>query len=172
MTREEAIRRIKAWNLDSDDMEVLAVVIPELAESEKEKKMLAVISYKISQHQGNDERSLFTPDEAEFIDGMEDKLKSLRPQPKQNVNDMITPNKEFFQWIYNRLVDVHNENPNVDYMISFKKRIEELSFDKPSWKPSEEQKEALEYVIRDYREDSCNATANYLQEILDHLKNM
>ena len=50
--------------------------------SEKEKKMLAVISYKISQHQGNDERSLFTPDEAEFIDGMEDKLKSLKPSWK------------------------------------------------------------------------------------------
>ena len=37
MTREEAIRRIKAWNLDSDDMEVLAVIIPELAESEDER---------------------------------------------------------------------------------------------------------------------------------------
>ena len=37
MDREEAIRRIKAWNLDSDDMEVLAVVIPELAESEDER---------------------------------------------------------------------------------------------------------------------------------------
>lgn len=36
MTREEAIRRIKAWNLDSDDREVLAVIIPELAESEDE----------------------------------------------------------------------------------------------------------------------------------------
>ena len=43
---------------------------------------------------------------------------------------------------------------------------------RPSWKPNEEQKEALEYVIRDYREDGCNATANYLQEVLDHLKNM
>ena len=50
--------------------------------SEGEKKMLAVISYKISQHQGNDERSLFTPDEAEFIGGMEEKLKSLRPSWK------------------------------------------------------------------------------------------
>lgn len=37
MTRKEAIRRIKAWNLDSDDMEVLEVVIPELTESEDEK---------------------------------------------------------------------------------------------------------------------------------------
>ena len=37
MTREEAIRRIKAWNLDSDDMEVLAVIVPELIESEDER---------------------------------------------------------------------------------------------------------------------------------------
>lgn len=37
MTKEEAIRRIKSWNLDSDDMEVLSVVIPELHESEDEK---------------------------------------------------------------------------------------------------------------------------------------
>ena len=37
MTKEEAIRRIKAWNLDSDDMEVLSVVVPELAESEDER---------------------------------------------------------------------------------------------------------------------------------------
>lgn len=50
--------------------------------SEDDEKMLAVISYKISQRQGNDERSLFTPDEAEFIGEMEDRLKSLRPQPR------------------------------------------------------------------------------------------
>lgn len=37
MTREEAIRRIKAWNLDSDNREVLSVVIPELRESEDER---------------------------------------------------------------------------------------------------------------------------------------
>ena len=37
MTREEAIRRIKEWNLDADDMEVLSEVIPELKESEDEK---------------------------------------------------------------------------------------------------------------------------------------
>lgn len=37
MTREEAIRRIKAWNLDSDDMEVLSALIPELKESEDER---------------------------------------------------------------------------------------------------------------------------------------
>lgn len=71
------------------------------------------------------------------------KLKSIGPRQIQNVSDMITPNKEFFQWIYNRLVYVHKENPDVDYMRSFKERIEKLSFDEPSWKPSEEQMAAL-----------------------------
>ena len=37
MSREEAIRRIRAWNLDPDDMEVLSEVIPELRESEDER---------------------------------------------------------------------------------------------------------------------------------------
>ena len=36
ITKEEAIRRIKAWNLDTDDLEVLSVLIPELRESEDE----------------------------------------------------------------------------------------------------------------------------------------
>ena len=45
MTREEAIRRIKAWNLDSDDMEVLSVVIPELAESEDERIRKELVNF-------------------------------------------------------------------------------------------------------------------------------
>lgn len=44
MEREEAIRRIKAWNLDSDDMEVLAAIIPELAESEDERIKKALLA--------------------------------------------------------------------------------------------------------------------------------
>ena len=54
---------------------------------EKDRKMLEVISYKISQRQGNDERSLFTPDEAEFMCEIEDKLKS-RPQWKPSEEQM------------------------------------------------------------------------------------
>lgn len=83
----------------------------------------------------------------EQMEWLMNRLKFLRPQPKQNANDMITPDKEFFQWIYDRLVNVHKENPNVDYMISFKRRIEELSFDRPHWKPSEEQMKWLKDVI-------------------------
>lgn len=54
---------------------------------EKDRKMLEVISYKISQRQGNDERSLFTPDEAEFMGEIEDKLKS-HPQWKPSEEQM------------------------------------------------------------------------------------
>lgn len=43
MEREEAIRRIKAWNLDPYDMEVLAVIAPELKENEDERIRMALI---------------------------------------------------------------------------------------------------------------------------------
>ena len=73
-------------------------------------------------------------------------LKSLRSQPRAKTNDYITPHKKFFKWIYNRLIDVHGENPNVDYMQSFKKRIDNLQFDEPRWKPSVDQMKALHAV--------------------------
>ena len=41
-------------------------------------------------------------------------------------NNYITPHKEFFTFIYGRMRDVHNEDPNLDYMQSFKERIDDL----------------------------------------------
>ena len=97
-----------------------------------------------------------------------DWLKSIRPQPKQEKSDYITPHKQFFKWIYDRLVNVHKENPDVDYMISFKKRIEELSFDNPSWKPSKQEKGALKTAIHVLtNERNFPKTAGHLQAILD-----
>lgn len=42
------------------------------------------------------------------------------------MNSYITPHKEFFTFIYNRMKEVHGENPDLDYMISFRERIEDL----------------------------------------------
>ena len=39
-----------------------------------------------------------------------------------------------------------------------------------TWKPTPEHLEALECAIIDYREDGCNTTAGYLQEIYEELK--
>ena len=58
----------------------------------------------------------------------------------------ITPNPEFFQWIYDRLVHVHNENPNVDFMLSLKERIEDMQ--KPSDK-SEPKFKVGDWVVHD-----------------------
>jgi hypothetical protein len=38
----------------------------------------------------------------------------------------ITSNPEFFQWIYDRLKNVYNENPNMDYMRSLRERIKDM----------------------------------------------
>ena len=45
MTREEAIERIKVWNLSLEHREVLAVIIPELAESEDERMFREIKRY-------------------------------------------------------------------------------------------------------------------------------
>ena len=70
------------------------------------------------------------------------------------------PHKEFFQWIYDRLVHVHKENPDVDYMRSFKERLNNLSFgEKQEW--SEEDSDNLErvdnylWMLDDYVSDDC-----------------
>lgn len=44
--------------------------------------------------------------------------------------------------------------------------------DKETWKPTPAHLEALEFVIADYREDGCDTTANYLQEIYDEIKKL
>jgi hypothetical protein len=36
-------------------------------------------------------------------------------------------NNNHLEWIYNRMIEVHGENPNYDYMIAFKKIIQSLS---------------------------------------------
>lgn len=85
-------------------------------------------------------------------------LKSLRPQSKQKQNDYITPHKEFFKFIYDRLINVHKENPNVDYMRSFKERLNNLSFgEKQEW--SEEDEEMLNSCISSIEESKENRYA-------------
>ena len=40
------------------------------------------------------------------------------------------------------------------------------------WKPTPEQLEAMEFVIQDYRESECYATADHLQEIYEQIKKL
>lgn len=49
----------------------------------------------------------------------------LVTEPKSE-SHYATPHREFFNWIFDRLVNVHGENPNFDYMLSLKERIDDL----------------------------------------------
>ena len=166
MTREEAIRRIKAWNLDSDDMEVLAVVIPELAESEEDSNIVEELHEYFRYLQLTSDKE-FSPSLS--IDKILNWLESLPLNLKKKNEDVakLCSNEwsEEDELMMKAVIGILDESDHP-------KLCHWLKSLRPSWKPSEEQKEALEYVIRDYREDGCNATANYLQEVLDHLKNM
>lgn len=97
------------------------------------------------------------PEFAEQYQAAFDWLKSLperfNPQPKQEQNDYITPHKEFFKFIYDRLIYVHKENPDVDYMRSFKERLNNLSFgEKQEW--SEEDEENFKWFDKFFRAES------------------
>lgn len=70
----------------------------------------------------------------EIVDAKEQKTVWSEKQGEEKIADKaesmehgyITTNSEFFQWIYDRLKYVYNENPNVDYMLSLKERIEDM----------------------------------------------
>ena len=53
-------------------------------------------------------------------------MKKPKRMTGKTMKTYITPNKKFFNWIYNRLVYVHGENPNYDYMLSLRERIDDL----------------------------------------------
>ena len=86
MTKEEAIRRIKSWNLDSDDMEVLSVVIPELAESEDEKirkELLEEIEFIIPHEDETNSEGLILPSYHTRIDRYKSYLEKQKEQKEQ-----------------------------------------------------------------------------------------
>lgn len=86
MTKEEAIRRIKSWNLDSDDMEVLSVVIPELAESEDEKvrkELLEEIEFIVPHEDETDSEGLILPSYRTRIDRYKSYLEKQKEQTEE-----------------------------------------------------------------------------------------
>lgn len=85
---------------------------------------------------------------------------------------IITPHKEFFKWIYERLIHVHKENPNVDYMRSLKERIDNMPSDEPQWKPTDSHLRFLRAVVNDPKNagaESCHIALKSLLEELEKL---
>ena len=168
----EALERAQKTTRAGGDvaMEIVQYIFPELAKSEDERIQKEIIEY-LQRYLPTDELLkeqemvawLEKQKEQKPADRFEEARKKYQVEWSEEDEKMRLDTIRAFYLAYPYALE--SENPR-------KKNIDWLKSLRPSWKPSEEQMEALEYVIRDYREDSCNATANYLQEILDHLKNM
>lgn len=63
---------------------------------------------------------------SEVYDWLDKQKTSDIPKSPEAESSYITPHKEFFEFIYDRLVNEYGENPSADYMLSFKERINDL----------------------------------------------
>jgi len=55
-------------------------------------------------------------------------------------------NSEHLNWLFDRLVEVHNENPNYDYMIRFRKIIDEV--ENEEIKDSLTREEKISFIVK------------------------
>lgn len=89
----------------------------------------------------------------EYPNGYYTQMEKIEEEQKLEEEDHITPNKKFFQWIYDRLVFIHGENPDVDYMRSLKDRIKEMSSKQKSAEVDESTKRLNENWMKQYFDD-------------------
>lgn len=151
MTKEEAIRRIKSWNLDSDDMEVLSVVIPELAESEDEKirkELLEEIEFIIPHEDETNSEGEILPSYHTRID----RYKSyLEKQKEQKPAEWSEKDKDYYDAIIAKLEVTQDDAMLTDNQMDFLKSLRPPQYCKncklkrsvENWKPSKEQMEHL-----------------------------
>lgn len=70
----------------------------------------------------------------------------------------MSNNQEHLKWIYDRLILVHNENPNVDYMVRFRKIIDDTgAVSEPS-----EVMELFKTLLSEVDEDEIHDHAHWL----------
>lgn len=81
----------------------------------------------------------------------EDKWELVTVHKTKSERHYITPHREFFNWIYDRLVNLHGENPNVDYMLSLKERIDDLFPEKEETDTTSEPTEEKPFTIDDFK---------------------
>lgn len=55
-------------------------------------------------------------------------------------------NSQHLNWLFDRLVEVHNENPNYDYMIRFRKIIDEV--ENEEIKDSLTREEKISFIVK------------------------
>ena len=128
MTREEAIKIVQSATVWTDEeRDALAMLIPELAESEDEKIRKALI--KLMTVAGDSYVMSATGFEKERLLAYLEMPKEQKPVPPLPPFDEMTPEDKMNHPLYLEGFDTGRKVQKV--------------FDEPSWKPSEEQMKAL-----------------------------
>lgn len=208
MTREEAIKAIKAWDfLNNDEKEVIETLIPELAESEAEKVRKTLIRV-LNENVGNgiekygakledaltwlekqgEQKLVFawSEDDKKYLrrainatrNGYPETnnwLKSLKDrvqlQPKQEWSE---EDERMCQYVVDDLKFVKELVNDTNYAVSVGRVEEEINWlkslkDRYTWKPSDEQMEALDDVIssRDIKYDVLSELWKNLKKLME-----
>ena len=100
------------------------------------------------------------------IEWIENRLKSLRPQPKQEWSD---EDEEMLEYIIGDVNDAKQLYTTQEAKDMADKEIAWLKSLRPSWKPSEEQMDALAYAIQ-ILDDGLSPKAAKAGEELEHLR--
>ena len=157
MEREEAIRRIKAWNLDSDDREVLEAIIPELAESGDEKINRAIFKALSKK----DARDVLLAEGIQVSDALAylEKQKEQKPStPKFRVGDMMRTKQEAAEGITDGLPVIVSVDD--DYYICNNEKIPITGQEEYEFPPMNAEQKPAEWNEED--SDNLERVDNYL----------
>ena len=161
----------------------LETIFPELAESEDEKIRKVLIDYfkGYKEHEECGIRTFYGIPTNDFLTWLEKQGEQKHTDKVESMeHSYITTNSEFFQWIYDRLKYVYNENPNVDYMLSLKERIEDMKnptdkiepkFKAGDWIVNNKYNDivkVLEINNEQYRLDYCDTIGTVSVELIDN----
>lgn len=147
---DEALERMKSWvrgehpECFTEAQKAAEFIFPELKESEDEKIIREITAFFRKAAGGYLDTSTSCKTYSKWLAWLEKKGQQKSGVESIKYSHITTANSQFFQWIYDRLKYVYNEDPNKDYMLSLKERIEEMQ--KPTWKPSDMELETLRLI--------------------------
>ena len=175
-------------------MEILEALAPELKESEDErirKAMLQHFKNKTKEKwcnipvkdiiswfekQDHDGKKWITPAELNRLEtlryeaGFDDGVRSeMKKQKEQKPAEWSEEDEKHRQWILECLADGKRKVP--EFAEQYQAAFDWFKSLRPSWKPSEEQIEALERCV-EYLEESDNEDADILAGLCEHLKKL
>jgi hypothetical protein len=119
---QETIENIKLEEVLGSSMCQYTVIENKLATLYKNQEQILKAIKLLNNQNKEISKEELTPEQA-IIKWCEETSKLQQEQDKNMYNE---EDFNHLEWIYNRLISVHNESPNYDYMLKFKSLIKEF----------------------------------------------